>query len=352
MMGRVKSIQARLLTWECTMTFDEIPALETLESLFESEFPRTCRRLQENGGFYRIWHMVSFNSSEGRRSRFLVALVGEPLEKCSGRVLPEQIWLSAVADQIIRALPESDNAGNYLCYAHAEGRLFVFVFFEGRLCHWSEEAVEMEKALPRFRRFLQRDALFSRVGHFEELHLQGESGPDFVRAQFKKASRDSFWRRRDLQRVEMNEKNGLERWPEMLHFLRRKRFWLMAVVLMTLLGRWLKEEPFLNAENPVPVELSLPPEWMAPEEPREKSSKVVPVKDVALSKCKLPDFFLKGVVAEKLAVVNFASESGETRALSVGDSLETFVLRTVGREGVKLVCGDSVVEKKVGVREP
>ena len=235
-MGRVKSIQARLLTWECTMTFDEIPALETLESLFESEFPRTCRRLQENGGFYRIWHMVSFNSSEGRRSRFLVALVEEPLEKCSGRVLPEQIWLSAVADQIIRALPESDNAGNYLCYAHAEGRLFVFVFFEGRLCHWSEEAVEMEKALPRFRRFLQRDALFSRVGHFEELHLQGESGPDFVRAQFKKASRDSFWRRRDLQRVEMNEKNGLERWPEMLHFLRRKRFWLMAVVLMLIIS--------------------------------------------------------------------------------------------------------------------
>ena len=67
-MGRVKSIQARLLTWECTMTFDEIPALETLESLFESEFPRTCRRLQENGGFYRIWHMVSFNSSDRART--------------------------------------------------------------------------------------------------------------------------------------------------------------------------------------------------------------------------------------------------------------------------------------------
>ena len=120
-MRRVIPVEAKLLTWECTTTFDEIPALETLESLFESEFPRTCRRLQESGGFYRIWHLVSFNSSEGRRSRFLVALVEKPFEKrkfenIRRRALPEQIWLSAAADQMIRALPESDNAGNYLCY--------------------------------------------------------------------------------------------------------------------------------------------------------------------------------------------------------------------------------------------
>ena len=33
-MRRVIPVEAKLLTWECTTTFDEIPALETLESLF------------------------------------------------------------------------------------------------------------------------------------------------------------------------------------------------------------------------------------------------------------------------------------------------------------------------------
>ena len=101
-MGRVRAVPARLLTWECTTTFDEIPELKTLESLFKKEFPQTCLRLQQSGGFYRIWHMVSFNSSEGRRSRFLVALVEAPLEKNSGRVLPQQIYLMTKADKVIR----------------------------------------------------------------------------------------------------------------------------------------------------------------------------------------------------------------------------------------------------------
>lgn len=353
-MGRVNAVEARLLTWECTTTFDEIPEQKTLESLFEKEFPQTCLRFQESGGFYRIWHLVSFNSSEGRRSRFLVALVDGTLGKCGGRVLPRQIYLMAMADKLIREADAlgraSGNDGNYLCYGFCGNVLCIFVFFEGRLSHWSEEAVELEPALSRFRRFLQNDVLFSRADHFDEIRLQGEFGPDVLSAQFKRAARDSFWRRRDLLKIERDETNGLVWWPEMLRFFGRKSFWLMAVVVAWLF--WRGEESFLNIENPVPVELSLPPEWTMFDEPREKSSKIYSEKNVARPKCKLPEFFLKGVVAEKLAVVMFASEAGESRALSVGDSLESFALHAVGREDVELVCGDSVVVKKVGAREP
>lgn len=370
-MRRVIPVEAKLLTWECTTTFDEIPALETLESLFESEFPRTCRRLQESGGFYRIWHLVSFNSSEGRRSRFLVALVEKPLEKrkfenIRRRALPEQIWLSAAADQMIRALPESDNAGNYLCYGYAGNTLCILVFFEGRLCHWSEESfaencsratldVRMEQAVSRFRRFLESDALFSRAKHFDEISLQEKLGPEFSLSHFKVAARDAFWRGRDLRKPEEN--SGLA-FANVMNALQQKWVWLVLLAVIALLAPklYMQLTPLnsgwskvLNIPNPEPIELSLPPEWEESLEVRDsgRGADAVATHTLARPKrnCSLPDFSLRGVVAEKLAMV---SVDGQSRTLKVGDSLESFAVHAVGREHVELGCGDSLLVRRVG----
>ena len=359
-MHRVIPVEAKLLTWECTTTFDEIPALETLESLFESEFPRTCRRLQESGGFYRIWHLVSFNSSEGRRSRFLVALVEKRFGNVRWRALPEQIWLSAAADQMIRSLPESDNAGNYLCYGYAGSTLCILVFFEGRLCHWSEESfaedcsratldARMEQAVSRFRRFLESDALFSRAKHFEEICLQENLGQEFSLPHFKSAAREAFWRGRDLRKP---EENGGQALANVMNSLQQKWFWLIFLAVLALLApkfyKYLNWNAVLNIPNPEPIELSLPPEWGESLEARDSGrgaaeETLAPVRPKR--NCALPEFSLRGVVAEKLAMV---SVGGQSRTLSVGDSLESFAVHAVGREHVELGCGDSLLVRKVG----
>ncbi len=369
-------VEAKLLTWECMTTFDEIPAQAELERMFEMEFPRTSRRLQECGGFYRIWHLVSFNSSEGRRSRFLVALVEKPVEKrtfekitfekISRRVLPEQIWLSAAADQAIRKLHESDNAGNYLCYAHAEGRLFVLVFFEGRLCHWSEDFVgghaKLELALSRFRRFLESDALFSRAEHFQEIALQGDITQGIIsqdfssQALFKRASRDSFWRWHDLRKPEVKATTGFAELVGAI--LGRKTCWLLILALAMLLGKFgelgakLKSDLLPNVADVVPPELSVPEISLL--EVSAEENLLENLRQFSLPRerkrpCILPEIILKGVVGEEIAVVAVA---GEPKEITAGDSLGSFEVLAIGRDQVALACGDSTVVKKVGAHGP
>ena len=369
---RAIPVEAKLLTWECMTTFDEIPAQTELESLFEKEFPRTCSRLRECGGFYRIWHLVSFNSAEGRRSRFLVALVECPIEVRGRRLLPRQIYLTAVADKSIRLADLSDargqasasgeNDGNYLCYAHADGLLCVLVYFEGRLCHWSEDYVgtpaKLDLALSRFRRFLESDALFSRAKRFEEVPLQG----DFSQALFKRAARDSFWRGRDLRKPETPVANGFAELASAM--FGRKTFWLVLLALAVLLGKFwdlgemLKNDLLLNVADVVPPELSVP-EISAFENSLQEVSPNAGVESDGSSQefraprerkpqCILPEVFLKGVVGETIAVVTVA---GESREISAGDSLGSFEVRSVGRDQIALACGDSSVVKKVGVHE-
>lgn len=358
-MMRTIPVAARLLTWECMSTFDEIPAQAELEGMFEKEFPRTCLRLKEGGGFYRIWHLVSFNSSEGRRSRFLVALVENPLVVGRQRALPRQIYMMAIADKWMRsadspALPNAscENDGNYLCYGYTDNVLCILVYFEGRLCHWSEEVfagelsvqireMKLMRSLERFRRFLKSDALFSRAKNFEEILLQD----DFSRVLFKKASRDSFWRGRDLRKSEINAvKSPREFWNGLLG---RKMLWLFVAVAIAVFwnGRNVSDwgGALKNAVAPVSIELSLPPEWDLVEELRENPVVVKP-------KCKLPEFLLKGVVGEKIAMVSV--EGSQTHTLALGDSLGLFAVKTIGRDHVELICGDSNIVKKVGAREP
>ena len=354
-MIRVVPVEAKLLTWECMTTFDEIPAPAELECLFEKEFPRTCMRLQESGGFFRIWHLVSFNSAEGRRSRFLVALVESPLES-NRRSLPQQIYLTAIADRLIReATAPGGNDGNYLCYAQVEGRLCVLVFFEGRLCHWSEDDVgpqaNLDLALSRFRRFLEGDALFSRTKHFEEIPLQG----DFSQALFKRAARDSFWRGRDLRKVEVNATKDLAEFVGAM--IGRKTLWFTILATAILFGKFwglgekMKSDSRSAFEDAVPPELSMPELSVIENSLLEASTDWVPdgKPRVRKPRCILPDVFLKGVVGEVIAVVAVA---GESREISVGDSLGSFEVRTVGRDQVALACGDSSIVKKVGAHDP
>lgn len=377
-LGRVQPAEARLLTWECTTNFDEIPDLGTLESLFEKEFPRTCCRLQECGGIYRIWHLVSFNSSEGRRSRFLVALVEKPFEKSKRRVLPAQIWFAAAADQMIRSknlqVVDGNCDGNYLCYGFDENMLRILVFFEGRLCHWSEEVfaeglsecvqeTKMNQALERFRRFLKSDALFSRAKCFEEICLQEKSALDLSRVHFRRASRDSFWRGRDLQKPEsisMDAAHVAREFAEGL--LGHKWGWLLALTVIGVAWNWRTDadwnESLKNAVAPNSIELSLPPERTADEELRDLISlqEMQGVSVAAVPRCELPDFSLKGVVGEKLAIITLESATralhGEgSRTLVVGDSLGSFTVHAIGRERMEFICGDSSIVKKVGTHE-
>lgn len=145
----VKSSASRLFTWEYTTTFDENPSAAELEKAFRQEFPQTVERL---GGFLtqvKAVPMISFNSAEGRKTRYLVMLPAAGISpntdvqpnirtlpnNCN---LPRQIWLFSLADRLMKTAA-GDNSGNGLFYAVAEGTLYIFVFLEGRLCHWSEE---------------------------------------------------------------------------------------------------------------------------------------------------------------------------------------------------------------------
>ncbi|MDD5941699.1 hypothetical protein [Fibrobacter sp.] len=107
----------------------------------------------------------------------------------------------------------------------------------------------------------------------------------------------------------------------------------------------------LSCENFVeaaPVELLPAPEMPKSMEPIEKGSveKAFVVESIAArKKCSLPGFRLNGVVGEKLAMFTVATES---RVVSPGDSLGDFAVENIGRAGVRLVCGDSVVVRGVG----
>lgn len=333
--SRFYPVDAKLFTWECTSSFDESPSMKELRDSFEKEFPKMCGRLMKSGGLYRLLHLVSFNSTEGRRSRYLVVVLENPLPSVRKRVLPKQVAVLAAADRSLREQASAeDNSGNFLCYAAGEKILDVLIFFEGRLCHWTEYAlVEMspeciESKLRLFRRFLKNDALFSRGESFAEIQvapvLPGDS---------KRAARDPFWKRIDLRRESLE--------PQ------RKGNWKRLVALLILVvACWKVFLPMLclKSSHPLrdvlPVELDAPPAW-------SESAEVEPVAETPLrntaakvARCVLPDFKLKGVVAAKLIV---AEVEGVSSVVLLGDSLGSFRLHSIGRDGVDLVCGDSLV---------
>ena len=103
---KVAPVAARMMTWEVTTAFDGTLTETELRKRFDEDF-----RDVFNAGFADgecavfFWPLVSFNASDGRKHRYLVAVADEPLEnyrKTFDRCLPKQIELYAIADKVLR----------------------------------------------------------------------------------------------------------------------------------------------------------------------------------------------------------------------------------------------------------
>ena len=167
---RIAPVAVRMMTWEVTTAFDGTLTETELHKRFDEEFQDVLG--EECRVFF--WPLVSFNASDGRKHRYLVAVADEPLETyrkkfdCS---LPRQIALYAIADKVLRGkLEENAENGNLLLVALWKHRLYILVFMEGRLCHWSEEYGYGEsldgacrERVARFKEFLKADELLETI---------------------------------------------------------------------------------------------------------------------------------------------------------------------------------------------
>ncbi len=205
----VRPVTASIFTWEQTTAFDGDLSDKELRRRFHEEFPdfADVERVM-------FWSLIAFNTSDGRKHRFLVVFPREDLvgfRASFERCLPRQIILYKVADAILRgeygcnscekcngcekcdfaekcnSCEKCDfaekcyscvkcgcadlNDGNLLLTAIFEGKLYLLVFVAGRLCHWSEECgydSENKDALKRlcmervkcFQSFMAKDCFF------------------------------------------------------------------------------------------------------------------------------------------------------------------------------------------------
>lgn len=357
-MSRAYPIDAKIFTWDCPTEYGGDFSPRDAEIAFAKEFPETCWHLKLNGGNFAVLPLVSFQESHKTVSRCLVAASSVTERACRlcrgrvlqllpnrGRLLPRQIALYSVAEEAVRQATTEDNGGNFWCYALVEGGLYSLVFCEGRLVYWSEErgvggeSASLEAYLRRIRCFLKTDVLFSRIGHFAEMELQFR----FDRRNFKKSARNPFWKEVNLRGVRRS--SHLEVPWKMLGTV-------LLLCLALLYELWVyREKDSLSCKDCVeaaPVELLPAPETLESAEPVEKDyvEKLFAEESAAVrKKCSLPDFRLNGVVGEKLAMFTVAAES---RVASPGDSIGDFVVESIRRAGVRLVCGDSVVVRGVG----
>ena len=322
----ISLIEASLFTWEYVSPFDEIPDMKRVYRAFEREFRN----------HFRLLHLLSFNSGEYCCSRYLVVMPENQLPYTRKRLLPRQIALLAAADRAIRMQKNAlDNSGNIFCYAVDNKKFKVLVFFEGRLCHWSESELEDSSIenenleLERFRRFLKTDTLFSRVKAFSEIRIEG-----IRRSDLKKAVRDPLWRSLNLQNE--SRAKGKKSWLWYALVL------LLAVVVLKMFNvGWFK--PVTEIPDSALVELEEPPAWIESTEPMAKVE-LRSVGGAKISRCILPNFKLKGVIAAKLVMVDV---EGNSSTKFVGDSLGSFKVLSIGGNGVGLACGDSLLYRSV-----
>lgn len=342
----------RICTWEYVTKFDGQPSECQIVKQFAEDFPQ----LDLKRVFLNL--MTSFNSVEGRKYRFLVMARDETIARkhvLSKRLLPPQIWMFGWADDCLRC--QSTGLGNGVFWKVDQGKLFILVFLEGRLCHWSEEcgyegsvkevADLVERRLERFRAFLKNDDLFSRGESFPEVEIVGPCRKPL----FKRAAKDSFWKNVDLR--------NMEKGPVVVRNVARKFRGLVLLAVASLLAAVLWTQNIFSVEglfNPtdmqdVPlVELSAAPLFEIVEE--KKSVRVSPRRKAA---CNLPQIRLRGIVAPQLFVAEIKENqtaknqimenqtAPETRTFKVGDSLGEFVVSEIRRSQVELTCRDSVV---------
>ena len=308
--------------------------------------------LESSGGRFAVWPLVSFMDSRVFVFRYLVAVAerksrNEGRLRRGGRWLPRQLALYSAADAAIRESASGDNGGNYWCRTFADGILYSLVFYEGRLSYWSEEGkigedgFSRDALLRRFRCFLGNDPLFSRVERFEEVELEAPLG----RQNFNRAARDSFWRGFDLR---IYPKMGS---PKGFRIFFSWQTGVSALLIALLFGYFFYADMGDDVAcracvDAAPVELSEAPGVVVSTEPVDKGcGKTEGAAAFVFRQCVLPEFRLMGVVGGRLAMLSMGAGA---REVSPGDSLGGFAVDSIGRSGVKLVCGDSVVERNVG----
>lgn len=402
---RIAPVAARMMTWEVTTSFDGTLTETELRKRFDEDF-----RDVFNAGFADgecavfFWPLVSFNASDGRKHRYLVAVAEEPLEnyrKTFDRCLPKQIALYAIADKILRGEWDGEDClkcdemcaecggecaevadnGNLLFVALCEHCVYILVFMEGRLCHWSEEYGYGEmfddacrERVARFKEFLKADELFAKmndVGEFvvccEKVGTVEESL--HVKDLFQVAARDPFWCGKDLD--ECNSMKPCER-----------RRWTMGAValfafcacvlamyggsLNLLYAKFFDDEKFNSFVDAAPVELSQPAardlEMLAWAEGHRD---LLPAKwtlgraelagndafgnrRTSRGTCDSSEFSLLGIVGGRVALVK--TSAGETKTLSVGDSLYRYRVKRIGMNDVVMRCGRKEVRYALKMR--
>lgn len=322
----VYGLYAPMFTWEVCVPFEHEPSEDYLLKQFDKEFTETLK-----WGEPVFWPMVSFNGPEGRKIRYLVAIVGEALggfRKKYDRVLPKSVALYAFADKLVRN-SEFDHDGNALCLFIYSGRLYILVFKEGCLCHWSEEpgynsgfeGSDFAMRLERFRIFLKRDEFLSAVPIYTELfNLVDSRQMDFF---FKKAVKDPFWKALDLDDI-----------PKFKPAV-RKIVESSFLILMIMFGLYFML--YGLPKNEFPVEKSLDSACVLdlPPEVLPSLERKVFRKAKRSNKCKALNLVLQGVVE---GVVFQGKHDNQVEWFRVGDVIDGYVVASVEKNRVKLVC--------------
>ena len=397
---KVAPVAARMMTWEVTTSFDGTLTETELRKRFDEDFREVF-----NAGFADgecavfFWPLVSFNASDGRKHRYLVAVAEEPLEnyrKTFDRCLPKQIALYAIADKILRGEWEGVNGlkcdeicvgrggecvefdkncaenGNLLFIALWKHCLYILVFMEGRLCHWSEEYGYGEtfddacrERVARFKEFLKADELFAKMNG---VGVFGEGSPK-VDELFQVAVRDPFWRGKDLDECDSMKPCERQRWT-----VRAVAVLILCVAIFAicddmtdaLYAKIIDGESRNSFVDVAPVELSQPAardlEMLAWAEGHRD---LLPAKwtlgragfvDGVASRswltsrgtCDSSEFSLLGIVGGRVALVK--TSAGETRTLSVGDSLSRYRVKRIGMNDVVMRCGRKEVRYALKMR--
>lgn len=334
---RVGGVGAPLFTWEVSVPFDDEPKEARLREAFAREFPESSGR-----GRPIFWKMVAFNGNSGRKVRYLVAVAAgvDGMRRKFDRVLPEGIALYGMADRIIRSSDAMH--GNALFSFLCGGRLVILVFCEGRLCHWSEEEDYEDgfggrtyaERIERFRRFLARDEYLARGCPYSEFRERVDSTT--MHGEFRRAARDPFWRRLDLDcapRVRPLHRKIAVGCFLAVAALAGTLFFLpnVAVAEGEAVDEDFREDVALSAPPPLPVVAEVR-EMLPPASPPS----IQPTMRAPSARCNAPPLRLRSVVQGVLFQGDVGGTLGWYRP---GDSVGTFVVDSVGRDRVVLVCG-------------
>ena len=363
MWTRVAAVDAYLWTWEVVTGFDGVLDTKTLHVRFAEEFPKVAEacRNGECAAEPVFREMVCFNSSDGRKHRYLVMRPDVALDASRNnydRVLPRIAEFYGCADKLM--CETECAAGNCRFAFLAGGALYILVFFEGRLCHWTCEpdcdAAAAGARLERFDEFLRRDDLFSRAETWcKRLVCVDGAGVREHREWWRRARKDPFWKA-----VDLDECSGLK--P------RAKR----KIALLALAGMafaFACGANFFDNEiaytRPAP-DLSPVPEYAFGDggadpyetEPVEKfyeeksraniartsveSVEQEPAASDTVLQCAAPAIKLYGVVEGRL--VQASIDGGERAWLRMGDSAGNYKVTDIGKDNAVFACGETRVE--------